>query len=322
MGFLNKLKEAFGFSADSQEYLNGFAKTNAALGKKLRYITEEGKVDGNAFMEELMITLIESDMGFHTAEKVCERFEKKAKRKKMNTEEVLDLLTEALAEIYNEAPDPEIVISEKGPTIILMVGVNGSGKTTTTAKLAWRCQQEGKRVALAAADTFRAGAIEQLAEWGERLGVPVIKGKPEEDPSSVLVEACRFAWNNSIDVLLCDTAGRLQNKKNLMAELSKMNRVCAKEIPGAPHNTWLVLDANTGQNGLSQAQLFKESTDLNGIILTKMDGTAKGGIVVAIKDQLGLPVRYLGFGEKKEDLKDFDLNLYLYSIIEGLGDDR
>ena len=197
-----------------------------------------------------------------------------------------------------------------------MVGVNGSGKTSTCAKLAKRYKDQGKKVAFAAADTFRAGAREQLEEWARRLDIDIVTGKDNQDPSSVLVDACRFAKEHDIDILLCDTAGRLQNKINLMAELAKMHRVLEREIPGAPHNTWLVLDANTGQNGMSQAALFNEVTDLDGIILTKMDGTSKGGIVIAIKDVIGVPVRFITFGEGVDDLKDFDLDLYLYSIIQ------
>ena len=179
-------------------------------------------------------------------------------------------------------------------------------------------QQQGKTVAFVAADTFRAGAIEQLAKWGERLNVPCIKGRENGDPSAAIVDGCRYAKENNIDILLCDTAGRLQNKANLMNELAKMNRVSAREIEGAPHNTWLVLDATTGQNGLSQAEVFAESTTLSGIILTKMDGTAKGGIVLAIKNKLHLPVYFIGLGEQPDDFRPFDLDGYLYSISEGL----
>ena len=196
-----------------------------------------------------------------------------------------------------------------------MVGVNGSGKTSTCAKLANMYLQDGKKVALVAADTFRAGATEQLKNWADRLDIPCVCGKDNEDPSSVLVNGCRYAKENDIDILICDTAGRLQNKLNLMAELEKMHRVFGKEIEGAPHNTWLVLDANTGQNGLSQAELFNEITDLNGVILTKMDGTSKGGIIIAIKNITGIPVRYITVGESLEDIQDFDFDMYLDSII-------
>ena len=227
----------------------------------------------------------------------------------------MNFLGQTFKEIYYEKPDEEIVINEDGPTVILMVGVNGSGKTSTCAKLAARYQAEGKTVAMVAADTFRAGATEQLKQWADRLNVPCITGKDNQDPSSVLVEGCRYAKANNIDYLICDTAGRLQNKVNLMAELEKMHRVIGKEIKGAPHNTWLVLDANTGQNGLSQAELFNEITDLNGIILTKMDGTSKGGIIIAIKNITGVPVRFITVGEGIDDLQDFDFDMYLDSII-------
>ena len=233
----------------------------------------------------------------------------------------MDILLETFDDIYNEKKENEIVYNEDGPTVILMVGVNGSGKTSTCAKLAKMYKDQGKKVCLAAADTFRAGAIEQLREWANRLDVDFVSGKEQEDPSSVLVNACRYAKENDIDILLCDTAGRLQTKVNLMAELAKMRRVVGKEIPGAPHNVWMVLDANTGQNGMSQATLFNEVTDLTGIILTKMDGTSKGGIVIAIKNVLGIPVRFITLGETADDIKPFNFDLYLYSII-GDGDVR
>ena len=177
---------------------------------------------------------------------------------------------------------------------------------------------QGKKVAFVAADTFRAGAIDQLVKWGERLNCPVIKGRENGDPSAAIVDGCRFSKEKGADILICDTAGRLQNKVNLMKELEKMNRVASREIEGAPHNTWLVLDATTGQNGLAQAEIFAQSTKLSGIILTKMDGTAKGGIVLAIKHKLHVPVLFLGLGEQPDDLRPFDLDSYLYSISEGL----
>ena len=203
-----------------------------------------------------------------------------------------------------------------------MVGVNGSGKTTSSAKLIKYYQDQNLSVAVAAADTFRAGAVDQIATWADRLGVPCIKGKPNQDPSSVLVDACRYAKEHQIDILLADTAGRLQTKTNLMKELSKMVRVCDREIEGAPHEVWLVLDATTGQNGISQAKEFLEATSVSGIILTKMDGTAKGGVVLAIRDSLHIPVRFLGLGEKPEDLKPFEINSYLMGITKGLESDE
>ena len=223
-----------------------------------------------------------------------------------------------MSEIYNEQEDIPIKYNEEGPTVILLVGVNGSGKTTTCAKLIKKYQDEGKKVAVVAADTFRAGAIEQLAKWANKLNVPCIKGRENGDPSAALVDGCRYAKENNIDILLCDTAGRLQNKFNLMHELEKMYKVIGREIPGAPHNSWLVLDATTGQNGLSQAMIFDEACDLTGIVLTKMDGTAKGGIIIAIKHKLKIPVVFIGLGEKEDDLRPFDLDAYLYSISEGI----
>ena len=316
MGFFDSLKEAITGKKDTSKYLSGFAKTNNALGKKLRFITENNTKNKEDFVEQLMITLIESDIGYKTSEEICDRFFKETQDYLyLRQEDVMDILLETFDDIYNEKKDDEIVFNQNGPTVILMVGVNGSGKTSTCAKLANMYKKQGKKVCLAAADTFRAGAIEQLRVWAERLDVDFVVGKENEDPSSVLVNACRYAKENNIDILLCDTAGRLQTKVNLMAELAKMRRVVGKEIEGAPHNVWLVLDANTGQNGMSQATLFNEVTDLTGIILTKMDGTSKGGIVIAIKNVLGIPVRYLTLGETVEDIKPFDFDLYLYSII-------
>lgn len=315
MGFLDKLKNVFGISEENKEYLKGFSKTNDNLGRRLRLLSQNQKIDSEEFLEELMIALIESDLGYKTAQKVCDLFVKNAKKHRWIQTDVMDILSKTLLEIYHEETTTPIHYNPNGPTVILLVGVNGSGKTTTIAKLASRYKEEGKKVILAAGDTFRAGAVEQLVEWGKKIGVEVVTGNPEQDPSSVLVDAARKAKEKNIDILLCDTAGRLQNKKNLMTELSKMHKVLDKEINGAPQNCWLVLDANTGQNGLSQAELFKEATSVDGIILTKLDGTAKGGIILAIRDILDIPVRFLGLGEKQSDLKEFDANQYLYSIL-------
>lgn len=304
------------FSKDKNKYLHGFAKTSNSLGKKLRFVTENKKQNKDDFMEQLMVTLIEADIGYRTSELICDRFFETCQNYYyLFAKDIMNFLGQTFREVYFEKPDDPIVVNPDGPTVILMVGVNGSGKTSTCAKLAARYQADGKKVALVAADTFRAGAIEQLSAWADRLSIPCVSGKENEDPSSVLVKGCRYAKENQIDYLICDTAGRLQNKVNLMAELEKMNRVLAKEIPGAPHNSWLVLDANTGQNGLSQAELFNGITDLNGIILTKMDGTSKGGIIIAIKNITGLPVRFITVGEGIDDIQDFDFDLYLDSII-------
>lgn len=319
MPFFSSLKEKIIGKKDQSKYLSGFAKTNNALGKKLRFITEKNIKNKDDFVEQLMITLIESDVGYKTADAICDRFFKETQDYLyLRKEDVMDILLETFNDIYKEKEETEIVYNDNGPTVILMVGVNGSGKTSTCAKLANMYIKQGKKVCLVAGDTFRAGAREQLEVFAKKLNCDFVSGKDNEDPSSVLLQGCRYSKENNIDILLCDTAGRLQNKINLMAELSKMRRVIGKEIEGAPHNVWLVLDANTGQNGMSQATLFNEVTDLTGIILTKMDGTSKGGIIIAIKNVLGIPVRFITLGETIDDIKPFDFDLYLYSIIEDL----
>ena len=319
MGFLDSLKQAITGKKDTGKYLSGFAKTNNALGRKLKFITENNTKNKEDFVEQLMITLIESDIGYKTSEDICDRFFKETQDYLyLRQEDVMDILLETFDDIYNEKKENEIVYNDDGPTVILMVGVNGSGKTTTSAKLIQYYKEQGKKVAVAAADTFRAGAIDQIDTWATRLGVHCVKGKMNQDPSSVLVDACRYAKENDIDILICDTAGRLQNKTNLMNELSKMHRVVQREIEGAPQEVWLVLDATTGQNGISQAKVFLEATDVTGIVLTKMDGTAKGGVVLAIRDLLHLPVRFLGLGEKPADLRPFDINAFLMGITKGM----
>lgn len=318
MSFLSKLKSTFSGKQNQDRYLKGLEKSKNSFSDRIRKLSLTFSGVNEEFLEELMVILLEADLGIHTAQKVVDQVETYAiDRHLKNASEIEDCLVEVLSEIYLKEEETPFEFNEEGPTVIMMVGVNGSGKTTTTAKLAHHFQAMGKRVCLAAADTFRAGAVDQLAEWATRLNVPCIKGKENADPSSVLVDACRYAKSEQMDVLICDTAGRLQNKVNLMNELSKMRRVVSKEITNAPHETWLVLDATTGQNGLSQAEIFHDATPLSGVILTKLDGTAKGGIVIAIKDQLKLGVKFIGLGEAIDDLKEFDLESYLYSISEG-----
>ena len=316
MGFFDFLKNNSDKNKDKNKYLSGFKNTSDTLGKKLRFLTENKKENKDDFVEQLMITLIEADIGYKTSEVICDRFFKETQNYLyLTSNDLMNILIKILNDIYSEKIEDSIKFNENGTTVILMIGVNGSGKTSTCAKLANKFINENKKVALVAGDTFRAGATEQLNEWANRLNIPCIKGKDNQDPSSVLVDGCRFAKENNIDVLICDTAGRLQNKINLMNELEKMSKVVGKEIEGAPHNTWLVLDANTGQNGLSQAELFNEITKLNGIVLTKLDGTSKGGIILAIKNITGVPVRYITFGEGLQEISEFDLSTYLYSII-------
>ena len=319
MSFLDNLKDKFKKRDDQAIYLSGFKKTKDSMGQKLNEMSYKYKGINDDFLEELTIVLLESDVGIETADEICERLRMMAQKYSTITFRfAMSFLMEIMEEIYNETPIPELKYLDEGTTVIFLVGVNGSGKTTSCAKLIQYFQNMNKSVAVVAADTFRAGAIEQLSRWAEKLGVECIKGKEQEDPSSVLVDGCRWAKENKVDILLCDTAGRLQNKQNLMNELSKMHRVVSREIEGAPHHVWLVLDATTGQNGLSQAKIFQESTNVSGIILSKMDGTAKGGIVLGIKNILHIPVYFIGLGEKESDLRPFDLDSYLYSISEGI----
>ncbi len=319
MSFIDSLKEKFKQRDDKAVYLSGFRKSKDSFSGSLNEMSFHFTGVNDAFLEQLTIVLLESDIGIETADLICNKLREKASAYSTVTFKwAMNFLLEIMKEIYEEIPDTEIQYNPEGTTVILLEGVNGSGKTTTAAKLASMYCKQGKSVAFTAADTFRAGAIDQLAEWGERLNVPCIKGLPQGDPSAAIVDGCRYAKDHSIDILLCDTAGRLQNKVSLMNELSKMNRVAGREIAGAPHNTWLVLDATTGQNGLSQAEIFNQSTNLSGIILTKMDGTAKGGIIIAIKHKLHIPVLFIGLGEHPEDLRPFDLDSYLYSISEGM----
>ena len=316
MGFFDILKNNSNSNKDINRYLCGFSKTNNALGKKLKFITENKCKNKEDFVEQLMITLIEADIGYKTAETICDKFFNECQNYSLLfAKDLIDILLKILKDIYNEKLDDEIVFNNDGPTVILLVGVNGSGKTSTCAKLANKYLNENRKVCLVAADTFRAGATEQLQQWASKLNIECIVGKDNQDPSSLLVDGCRYAKENNIDILICDTAGRLQNKINLMQELEKMFKVISKEIHGAPHNAWLVLDSNTGQNGLSQAQLFNEISKINGVILTKLDGTSKGGIILSIKNNTGIPVRFVTFGEGLDEISEFNLDSYLYSII-------
>lgn len=323
MSFFSKLKNTFASKSDSDRYLSGLTKSKKTFSDRIRQLSLNFRGVDETFLEELMIILLEADVGIHTAQKIVDEVENRAIDHKLTSiNQINDCLVEVMSDLYKDCEEKEIVFNPEGPTVILMVGVNGSGKTTTTAKLAHYFAQHNKSVCVAAADTFRAGAIDQLDEWATRLDIPCIKGKENGDPSAVLVDACRYAVDHKIDILIGDTAGRLQNKVNLMNELSKMRRVIEREIEGAPHNVWIVIDATTGQNGLAQAEIFKEVCEVSGVILTKLDGTAKGGIVIAIKDRLNLGVKFVGLGEKLDDLREFDLESYLYSISEGFMDEE
>jgi fused signal recognition particle receptor len=319
MAFFQKIKDKFARSQDKDKYLTGLKPAKKTFGDRLRTISNNYRGIDDELLEEIMVLLLESDMGIHTAQKVVDEFEARSKTMK-DFASMEDYLISILYDFYDDSLDLPVNLEEK-PAVIFMVGVNGSGKTTTTAKLADYYTRQGKTVALAAADTFRAGAVDQLKEWARRLDVPCVAGRPNQDPSSVVVDACRYVKEHDTDLLIVDTAGRLQNKQNLMRELSKMRKVAAREIEWAPNEVWLVLDATTGQNGISQAKEFLETCSITGIILTKMDGTAKGGIVLGIRDQLELPVRFLGLGETPSDLRPFDISTYLMGITKGLEDE-
>lgn len=240
------------------------------------------------------------------------------KRKIEDAAELQPVLSEKLTDLLRGEQNNELKMNPDGITVILFVGVNGVGKTTTIGKLAHRFKQQGKKVIMAAGDTFRAGAIEQLEVWGQRAGVDVIKQQSGSDPAAVMYDAVQAAKQRGADVLLCDTAGRLQNKSNLMDELNKIYRVIQREIPDAPHEVLMVLDATTGQNALNQAKLFGEKSGVTGLVLTKLDGTAKGGIVVAIRQELDLPVKLVGLGEKIDDLQPFDSEQFVHALFAGL----
>lgn len=323
MGFFSKLKNTFSSKEEKDTYLSGLSKSRNSFSSRIRQLTRSFTSVDDTFLEELMISLLEADVGIKTAQKIVNKVESRAMDERLrSSQQIIECLIEEMQNMYESKEDKTFSYNENGPTVILMVGVNGSGKTTTTAKLAKHFLQENKKVAVVAADTFRAGAIDQLKRWADILQIPCIMGRENGDPAAALVDGCRFAKENEIDVLIGDTAGRLQNKVNLMKELEKMHKVIAREIEGQPSEVWLVLDATTGQNGISQAQIFLESTDVSGIILTKLDGTAKGGIVIAIRDLLGLPVKYVGLGEKEDDLKAFSIHSYLYGLCEGLLEDE
>lgn len=275
------------------------------------------KVDED-FFEALEELLIGADVGFNTVMELTDELRQEAKVKNITeTEDLRETIVEKMVEIYERNDDlsEEVHIQKDGLTVILVVGVNGVGKTTSIGKLAHKYKNEGKSVMMAAGDTFRAGAINQLQIWGDRVGVDVIRQAEGSDPAAVMFDAVNAAKRRETDVLICDTAGRLQNKGNLMNELGKMKKVIQKVVPEAPHEVLLTLDATTGQNALIQAKSFKEVTNVTGIVLTKLDGTAKGGIVLAIKNELGIPVKFVGLGEQLDDLQEFDAENYVYGLF-------
>jgi fused signal recognition particle receptor len=302
----------------TEKFREGLTKTRDSFSGKVNDLVARYRKVDEDFFEELEEILIGADVGVNTVMELIDELRMEVKRRNIHEpREVQSVISEKLVEIYESGEDisPSINFQQDGLTVVLVVGVNGVGKTTSIGKIAKKLKQEGKSVLLAAGDTFRAGAIEQLEVWGDRVGVDVIKQSAGSDPAAVMYDALQAAKARKVDVLLCDTAGRLQNKVNLMKELEKVKRVIEREVPGAPHEVLLVLDATTGQNALSQAKIFSEATNVTGIVLTKLDGTAKGGIVLAIRNEMNIPVKFVGLGEKADDLQEFNAEQYVYGLF-------
>ena len=324
MGFFNKIKEKFvGKSAKQNEkYVAGLDRSNVTFSDRINELAARFREINEDYFEELENILIMSDVGVSMVMKIVDEIKNEVRIQNItDPKQINDIIVDKMFVIYanDSVMTTKINYASEGLTVILMVGVNGAGKTTTIGKLANRIvQDEGKKVMVAAGDTFRAGAIDQLAVWADRVGVEIVKGREGGDPSAVVFDALKQAKEKNVDVLICDTAGRLQNKVNLMKELEKMNRIIKREVPDAPHETLLVIDATTGQNGVSQAVEFSKITDITGLVLTKMDGTAKGGIVLSIKDQLNIPVKFIGLGEGVDDLEVFDIEKYIYGLFKDI----
>ena len=323
MGLFDKIKKAFSGKIEQEKvenYDKGLEKSRKEFVSQLSNLSKKYKNISDDYFEELENILIMADIGINTVMTFVDRLKDRVKKEKITDSNILkEIIVDELFVMYvgNNIIDSKIHFSEEGPTVILFVGVNGVGKTTTIGKIGAMYKNKGKKVLMVAGDTFRAGAREQLELWGERTGIRVISN-PSSDPGAVMYDALEIAKNEEYDLVLVDTAGRLQNKSNLMDELAKINRVIKKIIPEAPHETLLVIDATTGQNGISQAKAFKEITNITGIVLTKLDGTAKGGIVLAIKEEVNIPVKYVGLGEKVEQLEAFDIEKYIYGLFKDL----
>ena len=314
--------ETVGEESTAAKYDQGLEKSRTGFGARLnRFLANFRHVDED-FFDDLEDLLIESDVGYDMAMKLSDELREEVKLENAKSkQEVSNVIIEKMVELYDQAgkdEKPDLNFAKEGPTVIMFVGVNGAGKTTTIGKMAALFKSQGKKVLLAAADTLRAGATEKLDVWAKRDGVDIVTGPENGDPAAVVFDAVQKAKKENYDILFVDTAGRLQNKVNLMKELAKMKRILTREIPDAPHEVLLVLDATTGQNALNQAKLFKESTDVTGIVLTKLDGTARGGIVLAIRNELHLPVKYVGLGEKVTDLQKFDASEFVYGLFKDL----
>ncbi|MEX0611883.1 MAG: signal recognition particle-docking protein FtsY, partial [Pirellulales bacterium] len=303
MGLFDKLKQ-------------GLAKTGRLLQTDVRDLFKaEGRLIDQAFLDEMRAILFKTDMGYEAVEQIVDEVAANFRGRVVTLEQILETWKQKLRSLMAQEDAP-IRFAESGPTVIMVCGVNGSGKTTTIAKLACLFRSQGKSVVLGAGDTFRAAAVEQLTIWSDRLGVPIVTGPSGSHPASVAYRAVEQAIKDGIDVCIVDTAGRLQTQKNLMAELTKIQEAIRKQIPAAPQEVLLVLDATTGQNGISQATKFTEAVNCTGIVLAKLDGTAKGGVVVAIRQQVGLPVKYIGVGEKAEDLAPFAPDQFVEALFD------
>lgn len=326
MGFFDKFKKKISKSVEEKDkeivevYDKGLKKTREEFVSKLNLLGIKYTRVSEEYFEELEDLLISADIGVNTVFKFIERLKARVKQENIeDTNYLMEVIVDELFIIYvnNETLTTKVNMSENGPTVILMVGVNGVGKTTTIAKLAYKYKNMGLKVAMIAGDTFRAGAVEQLKIWAEKTN-SLFYGKDNTDPAGVIYDGLEMAKKENTDIVLIDTAGRLQNKVNLMKELEKINKVIERIIPGAPHETLLVIDASTGQNGIMQATAFKEITNITGIVLTKLDGTAKGGIVLAIKEEVDLPVKFVGLGEAMTDLQTFDIEDYIYGLFKDM----
>lgn len=321
MGLISFLKSKFQKKdVTTEKYNQGLEKSRKNFSNKLQDLSNRYKTVNQDYFDELEQILIESDVGINLTLTIIEEVLNRSKKENITEpSKINEILVDRMFLGYASKGDVtnEISFTPGTPTVLLVVGVNGVGKTTTIAKLANRYVGQGKKVLLVAADTFRAGAVEQLTVWADRLKIGIVTGANEADPASVAYDGVHKAVTEGYDFVIVDTAGRLQTKANLMAELAKIKRVISKEVPEGPQETFLVVDATTGQNGVIQAKAFSEVTKLTGVVITKMDGTSKGGIILAIRDELGVPVRFIGLGEKMEDLMEFDLDKYLYGLCVG-----
>lgn len=302
MGLLDRIKQ-------------GLKKTAQLLKTDVRDLFKtRGRLVDQTFLDELFEILIRTDMGVQAAQQIVDQIGDKYRNRVIEWEQALEEIKNTLKQLLRQ-PESPILFADSGPTVIMVCGVNGCGKTTTIAKLAHMFRSEGKRVVLGAADTFRAAAVEQLSIWAQRLGVEIVTGVQGSDPAAVAHRAAGRAVESGAEICIVDTAGRLQTHQNLMRELSKIHRVLGKQVPNAPHEVLLVLDATTGQNGISQAKHFRDAVNCTGLVLAKLDGTAKGGVVIAIRQQMGLPVKFVGVGEKAEDLLPFDADTFVEAMF-------